>query len=158
MQGSVVLRAAVLTVAIALAATPVLAQSDEAGVTGAGEGIFTELATFNGVALSGLELGKGLFIASDGTAMGEFHAVLLGTSLLDQPQDIAVEGEVSTGFVAADGSAIFSGSATVDMGGGTLPLLGVPFTVTASPDGLQLILDVTNLPPAALAAGSITIE
>ena len=61
--------------------------------------------------------------------------MLLGTSLLGAAQNITVEGEVSSGSVAADGSATFSGTATVDMGGGTLPLTGVPFAVAVSAGG-----------------------
>jgi hypothetical protein len=148
----------VLGLASILAPIPVAAQSDSSGVTGAGEAVFPSGATFSGVPLDGLTLGQGVVIASDGTATGQFQAVLLGTSLLGAPQDVVVEGEVRAGSVAGDGSATFSGTAAVDMGDGTLPLPGVPFTVTASMAGLTLILDATPLPTATLAAGSITIE
>src|SRR5207249_2997739 len=83
-------------------------------------------------------LGQGVFIARDGSAAGQFQAVLLGTSLLGAPQDVVVEGQVGSGSVAGDGSTTFSGTATVNMGDGTLPLPGVPFTVTASPGSLAL--------------------
>src|SRR5688572_10299646 len=39
----------------------------------------------------------------DGTALGQFHAVLRGTSLLGQAQDVVVEGEVSGGAAQGDG-------------------------------------------------------
>ena len=55
-------------------------------------------------------------------------------------------------------SATFDGTATVEMGDGTLPLPGVPFTVTVSTGSLALILDAAVLPTASLSAGSITIE
>src|SRR5437762_2993624 len=135
-----ILCVAILSVAITLASAPVLAQSSATGVTGAVEGIFPGGTTFNGIPLRGLESGDGVFFGSDGSATGVFHARLLGTSLLGQPQDITVEGEVTRGFVAADGSATLSGIAVVDMGDGTLPLPGVPFTVTASPGSLLLTL------------------
>jgi hypothetical protein len=151
----------VLTVNLALASVmgpaPVTAQ-DAAGVTGAGEAIFADGATFNGVALRGLTLGHGVFVAQDGSAKGQFQAVLLGTSLLGAPQDVTLEGEVSNGFVGGDGSVTLSGTATVDMGDGTLPLPGVPFMVTVSTGSLALILDAAALPTASLSAGSITIE
>lgn len=150
--------AAILGVASILAPVPVVAQSDATGVTGAGAGVFLAGATLNGIPLSGLELGKGVFITWDGTATGQFHAVLLGTSLLGQPQNIAVEGEVSSGSIGPDGSATFSGSATVDMGDDMLPLRGVPFTVTATTESLEVVLGTSTLPPATLVAGSITIE
>lgn len=140
-----------------MAPAPVAAQ-DVAGVTGAAEGIFPAGAIFNGVPLSGLTLGQGVFLARDGSATGQFQTVLLGTSLLGAPQEVTVEGEVRAGFVGGDGSATFSGTATVDMGDGTLPLPGVPFTVTASAGSVALTLGATALPTATVTAGSITIE
>src|SRR5256712_6391966 len=139
-----------------VAPAPVAAQ--DAGVTGAAEAAFPDGATFNGISLKGLTLGQGMFIAPDGSATGQFQAVLLGTSLLGTPQNVTVEGEVRGGSVAADGSATFSGTATVDMGDGTLPLPGVPFAVTVSAGSLGLILNAVALPTATLSAGSITVK
>ena len=115
-------------------------------------------ATFNGLPLKGLTLGQGMFIATDGSATGQFQVVLQGTSPVGAPQEITVEGEVGNGSVAADGSATFSGTATVDMGDGTLPLPGVPFTVTVSAGSLGLTLNAVALPTATLSAGSITVK
>src|SRR5438093_5683398 len=150
----------VLTAILGLASivAPVAAQTGASGVTGAAEGIFSNGATFNGVPLSGLTAGQGIFIAPDGSATGQFQAVLVGTSLLGTPQNVVVEGEVRNGSFGGDVTATFSGAATVNMGDGTLPLVGVPFTVTASTGSLALILDVTALPAATVTAGSITIE
>jgi len=151
------LSAAILGLASLMAPAPVSAQ-DAAGVTGAAEAAFPNGATFNGVPLKGLTLGQGMFIAPDGSAVGQFQAVLLGTSLLGAAQNITVEGEVRSGSVGADGSATFSGTATVDMGDGTLPLPGVPFAVTVSAGSLGLILNAVALPTATVSAGSITIR
>ena len=151
------LSAAMLGLAGLLAPAPVAAQ-DAAGVTGAAEATLPDGATFNGIPLRGLTLGQGLFIAQDGSATGQFQAVLLGTSLLGAAQNITVEGEVRGGSVAADGSTTFSGTATVDMGDGTLALAGVPFTVTASAGSLGLILNAVALPTATVTAGSITLK
>ena len=140
-----------------MAPAPVAAQG-AAGVTGAAEAIFPDGANFNGVPLKALHLGQGMFIAQDGSATGQFQAVLQGTSPLGTPQNVTVEGEVGGGSVGADGSATFSGTATVDMGDGSLPLLGVPFTVTAATGSLGLILGATALPTATLTAGSITVQ
>ena len=151
----------VLTAILGLAsigAPAAVAAQDDAGVTGAAEAIFPNGAAFNGVPLSGLTLGKGLFIGQDGSATGQFQAVLLGTSLLGLPQDVIVEGNVRAGSLAGDGSATFSGTATVDMGDGTATLLEVPFWVTASTKSLGLTLYTTALPTATLSAGSLTIE
>src|SRR3989442_929135 len=105
---------AMLGLASSLAPAPAAAQ--DAGVTGAAEAAFPNGAAFNGVPLKGLTLGQGMFIAPDGTATGQFQAVLLGTSLLGTPQNVTVEGEVGGGAVGADRSATFSGTGTVDMG------------------------------------------
>jgi hypothetical protein len=144
--------------AVPLAPTQVIAEAEPSSVTGAAEGLFGAGAAMAGVKLDGLQLGTGVFINANGVAAGAFHAVLLGISLLGQPQEIAVDGKVSAGAVAADGSASFSGSAIVNMGDGSVPLPGVPFRVIASTGILHLILDATNLSPATLTAGSITIE
>src|SRR5437773_7464812 len=146
------LSAAMLGLAGLLAPAPVAAQ-DAAGVTGAAEATLPDGATFNGIPLRGLTLGQGLFIAQDGSATGQVQAVLLGTSLLGAAQNITVEGEVSGGSVGADGSATFSGTATVDMGDGTLPLSGVPFTVTASAGSPGLIPNPGALPTPTPTAG-----
>src|SRR6267143_2330943 len=84
-----------------MAPAPVAAQ-DAAGVTGAAEATFPDGATFNGIPLRGLTIGQGMFIAQDGSAMGQFQVVLLGTSLLGTPQNITVEGEVGSASVGAD--------------------------------------------------------
>ena len=150
--------AVVLGFASASVSAPAMAQDDAARVTGAGEAIFPDGATLNGLTLSGLTLGQGVSFAQDGSATGQFQAVLYGTSLLGARQAVTVEGEVRNGFAVGLGSATFSGTATVDMGDGTPPLPGVPFTVTASTGSLGLILGATALPTAAVTAGSITIE
>ena len=149
--------AAILGLASLTAPAPAAAQ-DATGVTGAAEASFPSGATFNGLPLTGLTLGQGVVIALDGSATGQFQAVLLGTSLLGTPQNVTVEGEVSNGSVAVGGSATFSGIATVDMGDGSVPLVGVPFTVTASTGSLGLILGATALPTATLTAGSISVQ
>lgn len=128
-----------------------------AGASGAGASSFPAGATFNGVSLSGLETGLGLLIAPDGTATGGFLATLVGASALGQPQAIEVDGRVTGGSVGPDGSVTFSGIATVDMGDGSPPLLGVPFTVTATPQSLLLALGTVALPTTPMPEGSITI-
>ena len=147
---------AILGLASVMTPAPVAAQ--DTGVTGAAEAAFPDGATFNGIPLKGLTLGQGLFVGQDGSATGQFQAVLLGTSLLGMPQNVTVEGEVRNGAVGGDGSATFSGTATVDMGDGSLPLLAVPFTVTTATGSLGLILGATVLPTATLTAGSITAQ
>jgi uncharacterized repeat protein (TIGR01451 family) len=134
------------------------AGSGTSTVTGAGTGVFPAGSSFNGVNLNGLQFGKGVGVPGDSSTTGDFQALLLGTSLLGQPQNINVVGRASSGLVNPDGTATFSGLSTVDMGNGTPPLTGVPFSVTATTQGLQLILGNTPLPMATLTAGSITIQ
>src|SRR2546429_8732097 len=100
--------AAMLGPASLMAPAPAAAQ--DAGVTGAAEAAFPNGAAFNGVSLKGLTLGQGLFIGPDGSATGQFQAVLLGTSLLGAAQNITVEGEGRGRSVAADGGTTLSGT------------------------------------------------
>src|SRR5256886_4867199 len=139
--------AAMLGPASLMAPAPAAAQ--DAGVTGAAEAAFPNGATFNGISLKGLTLGQGMFIAQDGSATGQFQAVLQGTSALGTPQNVTVEGEVGGGSVGADGSATFRGDRAGDMGGGNLSLPGVPFTVTASAGGPGVTPHPGGFPTAA---------
>ena len=143
---------------VALATTPVLADAEVGTVTAAAAALLTGGPVLAGVSLEGMELAAGVFIDSNGSATGHFYAVLLGTSLLGQPRQIVVEGKVGEGALASGGQASFGGTATVDLGDGTAPLPAVPFSVTATADGLVLALDATTLPAAALTAGAITVE
>jgi hypothetical protein len=151
------LAAAVLVVALALWPLPAPAQSETA-VTGAGAGLFAGSAVLYSVRLQSLEFGQGVILLEDGSAIGDFQSLLLGTSLLGQPQTLTVEGTVSSGSVRADSSVIFGGTATVDLGLGTPPLTGIPFSVTATTQGLRLRITTTTLPVGTLTAGSITIQ
>ena len=141
-----------------LAPVAVAAQDDAARVSGAGEATLPEGVAFYGVVLSGLQLGQGVLIAADGSALGQFHAVLSGTSVLGQPQEVTVQGEVNAGAASGDGIVTFSGNATLSMGDGSVPVVGVPFSVTASTEGVQLVVDGASFPQANLTAGSITIK
>ena len=141
-----------------LAPASVAAQDDAARVSGAGEATLPEGVAFYGVVLSGMQIGQGVLIAADGSAVGQFHAVLSGTSVLGQPQEVTVQGEVNAGAANGDGIVTFSGNATLSMGDGRVPVVGVPFSVTASTEGVQLVVDGASFPQANLTAGSITIK
>jgi hypothetical protein len=141
-----------------LAPASVAAQDDAARVSGAGEATLPESVPFDGVLLRGVQLGQGVLIATDGSAAGQFHSVLSGTSFLGLAQEIVVQGEVNAGAAGGDGTVTFSGTATLNMGDGSVPVVGVPFTVSASTGGIQLTVDDASFPLARLTAGSITIE
>lgn len=131
-------------------------------VTAAAKGSFPSGTTYKGVPLSGLRFGAGVEIPGDSSATGEFQATLLGTSTGGQPQNIIVEGRVSSGS-AGNGTARFSGIGSVDMGDGTPTSQGVLFTVTITPDAegrgtMLLKLATTNLPAATVSEGSMTIQ
>ena len=149
----------VVAASLGLASTfaPARLIAQDVGVTGAAEATLPPGATFNGIPLKGMTLGQGLFIGPDGSAAGQFQAVLRGVTLLGSPRNILVEGEVQNGS-AGGGTATFSGTATVDLGNGAAPLAGVPFTATASAGSLGLVLNGAALPTATVSAGSITIE
>ena len=102
-------------------------QDDAARVSGAGEATLPEGVAFYGVVLSSMRLGQGVLIAADGSAVGQFHVVLSGTSVLGQPQEVTVEGEVNAGAASGDGIVTFSGNARLSMGDGSVPVVGVPF-------------------------------
>lgn len=125
-------------------------------VTGSGTAAFPSGTVFNGVTLSGSQFGKGLVINADGSASGDFYTVLDGTTLLG-PRAITVTGLVSSGTVNADGSVTFGGSSSVDMGDGSPPA-SLPFSVTATTQGLTLVIGTTTLPTQLLASGGIDIE
>lgn len=149
-------RAAVCIVglfAIAMLGPGVATADDDGGmIAGAGSGVFPAGAVFAGLPLSGLDFGQGVLTAPDGSGTGTFHAVLRGQTL----QVVTVEGRVNAGSVA--GLAGFSGTATVDLGDGTMPLPGVLFQVALGPDGLQLTLDGTLLPTISVSPGALAIE
>jgi hypothetical protein len=160
--------AAILLVALALplssrlivaqGATPVATS-----VTGAGGGIYPSGTTFNGVPLNGLQFASGVEIRGDGSAIGQFTSLLLGTSVLGVKQKIAVECKATTGSRTAANIATFSGTCTLDMGDGTPPLPNVPFTATVTINdrdqgSLGLVLSATTLPAATVNEGSMTIE
>jgi len=141
----------------AIASTRISGFSDARSVTGAGKGTFGPGAALGAVALQGLELGTGVLIEGDGSASGNFHATLQGTSL-GSAVELTVEGKVTEGSIGADGRASFSGTATFDFGDGMPPLPAVPFQVIAGTDGLVLEINSTTLPAAGFTAGGVTVE
>src|SRR6266566_6606821 len=107
---------AILVVAVGLMALPATAhETTVVTVTAAAKGTYPSGTTYKGVPLSGLRFGAGVEIPGDTSATGEFQATLLGTSTGGQPQNIIVEGEVSSGSASAS-TATFSGVGSVDMG------------------------------------------
>jgi len=144
----------ILVLTIMLLPASVFGQNTPA-VTGAGEATLPAGATYGGVSLSGLTFGTGVFIPGDSSAAGQFQATLLGT-ILGLTRNIEVAGQATTGTIAS-GTGTFSGTATVDMGDGLPPLTNVPFTVTATPTSLVLVLGSTTL-PGTVTAGDITIQ
>ena len=148
--------AIVLAVA-AIATARVTADSDARSVTASARGSFAAGAALGAVALSGVEIGSGVFIEPDGSASGTFHATLQGISL-GSAMELTVEGKVSEGSIGPDGRATFAGTASIDFGDGTAPLPSIPFRVIAGADGVVLTIESTTLPAAALSAGAVTID
>jgi hypothetical protein len=154
---------AILVVALGLMALPATAhETTPVTVTAAAKGTYPSGTTYKGVSLSGLRFGTGVEIPGDTSATGEFQATLLGTSTGGQPQNIVIEGEVSSGS-AGSNTATFSGTCSVDMGDGTPPSRNVPFTVTITPDAegkgtIVVKLGTTTLPIATVNDGSMTIQ
>ena len=150
-----------ILVALLICAWPAATQTAATSVTGAGGGVFPGGLCLNGVTLSTLLFGFGVIIPGDGTASGDFQATLIGTSL-GVARQITVSGKTTAGSILS-GSAKFSGACSVDMGDGSAPLAGVPFTVTTATatDGsktLALVLGVTSLAPATVKTGNIVVQ
>jgi hypothetical protein len=145
-------------VVFALVPTPTTAATEGGTVTGTSQGIFPAGTSLGPVALNSLQLGTGVIIDADNSAVGCFHGVLTGRTPLGQLQEITVEGNVSQGTVDENGTASFSGVATLDFGGGAPLQVGVPFSVTTTSGSLVLAIDSTTLAPASLTGGSVTIE
>ena len=148
---------AVVVAVAAFATVRVTADNEARSVTGAAKGTFAAGAALGAVSLSSVELGAGVFIETDGSASGTFHATLQG-SVLGSARELTVEGKVSTGSIGSDGRATFSGTASIDFGDGTPPLPSVPFSVIAGADGVVLVVDAVTLPAAGLTAGAVSID
>jgi hypothetical protein len=74
-----------------------------------------------------------------------------------QSRDLVLEGNMTQGTIAADGSASVSGTATLDLGDGT-PVLPVSWlNVVVNTNGLVLSVDSATL-PVALTSGSVAID
>jgi hypothetical protein len=147
--------------AVALWSVPASAQSTSVTV-GAG-GIYPPGTTFNGVPINALQSGYGVDIATDASALGQFCTVLLGVNALGLQQNIVIVGKASSGSRTAANIATFSGTCSVNMGDGTPPTLGVPFTATITTDandqgGIGLVIGITTLPSAVVNVGSMTIK
>jgi hypothetical protein len=147
----------VLALSLTVSAVSQGAAAGDGTITGAGRATFAPGASFGGVALSGVAFGTGVFVEPGGSATGTFGALLTGRSLLGQPREITVDGNVLQGALANGGGSI-SGIATINLGDGTPSLPGVPFTVTTTADGLVLTLNSMALPVARLTAGAVAIE
>jgi hypothetical protein len=154
----------VLTAALVFELTVGLAFAQSSiGVTGAGGGVYPSDTAFGSVTLSGLQFSLGVNIRAVGTVGGNVDLTLFGLTPLGQPQNIEVEGLATAGSGTAESTATVSGTATLDMGDGTPPLIDIPFTLTvvATADGqgtLTLVVGSTHLPAATVNEGGLAIQ
>jgi hypothetical protein len=133
----------------------------DTSVTGGGGGVYPPDTSFSGVPINGLEFGYGVYISS--STVGQVAIVLLGIAAGDVQQRIKIQGEANGGQRTAANAAVFSGTCALDMGDGTPPIPGVPFTVTVTTNAndqgtLGLVIGETTLPNAVLNSGSMTIK
>lgn len=145
-----------LFIATTAATSMILVGAGTTSVTGAGTAAFPQGTVFNGVTLSGSQFGKGVVVNGDGSASGDFYNVLDGSTALG-PRSITLTGLVRSGSLNPDGSVTFGGTSSLDMGDGT-PATSVPFSVTATSQGLTLVIGTTTLPTQTLIAGGIDIQ
>ena len=144
----------------ALVAAPAIGQTIT--TVGAG-GIFPAGTAFNGVPLNGLQSGYGIEIDPAGSAIGQFCTTLLGVTALGVPQNIVVVGRATSGSRLGGNIATFSGTCTINMGDGSAPLPGVPFTATITTNSsdqgtIGLTLGLSTLPTATVNQGSMSIR
>lgn len=156
----------IFLVAILAIAGSAFAQQSDTSSTAAAVGTYPAGTSFNGVPLSGLELGSGAIIAWDGsTADGHLSVRLLGipNPLTGAQQVISVEASATGGSRPALNLVTITGSCTIDMGDGTPPVPGVPIVATIATDAqslgtVGLTLGATALPSATMNGGAMTIE
>jgi hypothetical protein len=99
-------------------------------VSGGGQGTFGTDLDGDGD-IDGSHFGMGVSIFGNNVANGHFECNMAGNAdILGLPL-MAVEGKVANGSVNADGSVIFSGVATVNLGKGVI-FKDVPFSVTVT--------------------------
>jgi hypothetical protein len=147
---------ALMAIIAASGPTASQAASPAGSITGAGQAAVTPGSTLGGVRITTIETATGVFVSNDGTALGVFHAVLSGRTLLGVQRSITIEGTPSEGGISA-GSCVYSGRASIDLGDGSPVLSEVPFNVSATSSGLVLSLPTTSL-AADLGEGAFTIE
>ena len=137
--------------------TAAIAAQSGVEIAGAGAAPFPNGTTFNLVTLEGLQLGAGATAAPDASGSGDIHVTLVGRSALGVRQDIVYDAKV-TGVSASEGTATLVGTGTLDMADGTVPVSGVPVTLTVTGNTVLLFLGTTTLPEATLTQGAITIK
>ena len=130
------------------------AASIESSVTGVGAGTFPSRSNFAGIILSRFDIATGVITDADGSAVGVFHAVLAGRSLLGSARNITLEGNVTQGT----GSGGFSGLASLDLGDGVPAVSGIPFNVEIRDGSMILTIQSTLLPAARFDQGGVDIE
>jgi len=158
MRRIMIVGAAILV--LALWSTPASAQSTSVTV-GAG-GVYPPNTSFGGIPINGLQSGYGVDITGS-SALGQFCTILLGVNALGLQQNIVIVGKASGGSRTSSNVVTFSGTCTVDMGDGTPPTPGVPFTATVTTDAndqgsIGLVIGITTLPNAVVNSGSMTIK
>jgi hypothetical protein len=163
LRGNIQIHTVPAVVAARASATPIGQESaGEPGFAGAGGAVYPDGASFHGVPVRGLRLGTGADVPGDGFAAGVAEVTLLGTAPGGQPQLITIETNVTEGYITGPSSASLTGTATVDMGDGSPPIGGQPFTLTVEPGSSQEItvvvaVDQTTLPAATVTVGGVTL-
>jgi hypothetical protein len=118
-----------LTAVVVICFVPMVASA--AGVTmvrGGGTGTFGVDLDGDG-RVDGSQFGMAVGIFGGGSASGQFLCLMAGRSQILGLHLMSVQGRVTGGSMNADGSATFTGTGSVNLGGGTI-FSGVPFRVT----------------------------
>jgi len=132
-------------------------------LVGAGGGTYPPGTLYNGVEVTSMRFGMGIDLpAALAPVVGNFEFTLLGT-IGGVPRTIVIEGIATAGFGDAATGATVTGVTAVDMGDGSLPVIGLPFVLTATTSGpgqgtLAMVIDNASLPPATVTTGSLGVD
>ncbi len=125
----------VLMIAAALTAVLPLQAAARAPLMVRGGGTGTFGADIDGDGqIDGSQFGLVVVIMENGAASGHFLCLMAGRSQILGLHLMSVQGPVTGGVLNADGSVMFSGTASVNLGNGAI-FQGIPFQVTARPGG-----------------------
>ncbi|HKQ97664.1 MAG TPA: hypothetical protein VJV75_07310 [Candidatus Polarisedimenticolia bacterium] len=153
--------AAVVALSLGLLPGAAVAQESTTLVQ-AGSGVFSGAALYEGVRLKDIRCGVGADVAPIGVgADGDVSCTMSGRSILGNlARQVTLEGFITQGGVSPSGVVQLHGVASMNLGDGSPPLTGLPFSLTVTPNTegqgtLVLVIDQTALNAALVTNGGV---